>query len=682
MSLALFQAGRARVALEEIERAEAVATGHTALLASAQHGTLLERQGRLEEALARYSAALAGDLPDEDRLSVLNNRAIALAFTGRVDAAVADLGEAIGLARAADAAMPEAELIHNLGFVLTVAGDLPAALARFDEADARFMALGAPIGLNLVARARALLRANLHREARLAATWAVDALEDGRAAAEAAEARVLLAMAELADDDPEAAMATAERARRALHRQGRPGLAAQAEHVVVRARVRLGRRDRRTLDLALRCADALREAGLVAEELDARLTAALTARLLGDGDRATACLDAVRVRRTRGPLLERSRAWHAEAVHRLDGGRRGAVGRAVEAGLDAVAGLQALMGSTELRVGAAGHGAALAELGLRIAVDAGDAWAVLRLLDQWRGASLGLGTPDDHDDEELAGELAALRAATARLDQAAADGDDPAAARRAVAELEVGVRARARRAGGAPDAGPGARSRHRLDRTQLRQALGGSALVVYFELDGRLGAVAVRGGQARLTSDLGAERGPRRRPHRGGAVRAAPAGPQRRARRRAGRRAALAGGRGGAAGPRARSRRCSLAAVARRPSSSARRAHCTRCRGPRCPPATTCRSRSCPRCARSAPRPDRSTAGGWCSPRVQGCPARSPSWLHCRASTRRPGCSAATVPGSTRCSPRSRARTSPTSRATARSVSTTRCSPAFGWPTG
>ncbi|HEX6786873.1 MAG TPA: hypothetical protein VF076_06730, partial [Acidimicrobiales bacterium] len=279
LSLALFQAGRARVALEEIDRAEAVATGHTALLASAQHGILLERLGRLDEALARYSAALAGDLPDEDRLSVLNNRAIALAFTGRVDAAVADLDEAIGLARAADAAMPEAQLVHNLGFVLTVAGDLPAALARFDEADARLMALGAPIGLNLVARARALLRANLHREARLAATWAVDALEDGRAAAEAAEARVLLAMAELADDDPEASIATAQQARRALHRQGRPGLAAQAEHVVVRARVRLGRRDRRTVDLALGCADALGEAGLLAEELDARLTAALAARL-------------------------------------------------------------------------------------------------------------------------------------------------------------------------------------------------------------------------------------------------------------------------------------------------------------------------------------------------------------------------------------------------------------------
>jgi tetratricopeptide (TPR) repeat protein len=253
LSLALFQAGRARVALEEIDRAEAVATGRTALLASAQHGTLLERLGRLEEALARYSAALAGELPDEDRLSVLNNRAIARSPTGRRRGGRPRRHRSGPEGRRGE---PEAELIHNLGFVLTVAGDLPAALARFDEADARFMALGAPIGLNLVARARALLRANLHREARAAATWAVDA-EDG-AGGRGGRGAVLLATAELADDDPEAAIAKPSRPA-ALHRQGRPGLAAQAEHVVVRARVRLGRRDRRTVDLALRCADALRE---------------------------------------------------------------------------------------------------------------------------------------------------------------------------------------------------------------------------------------------------------------------------------------------------------------------------------------------------------------------------------------------------------------------------------------
>ena len=60
LSLALFQSGRVRAALDEIEQAERLATGETALLACAQHGILLERLGRLEEALARYGTALDG----------------------------------------------------------------------------------------------------------------------------------------------------------------------------------------------------------------------------------------------------------------------------------------------------------------------------------------------------------------------------------------------------------------------------------------------------------------------------------------------------------------------------------------------------------------------------------------------------------------------------------------------
>ena len=99
LSLALFQSGRVRAALDEIEQAERLATGETALLACAQHGILLERLGRLDEALARYGTALEGRLPARDRLRVLNNRAIALAFTGRVDAAVDDLQEAIAIAQ-------------------------------------------------------------------------------------------------------------------------------------------------------------------------------------------------------------------------------------------------------------------------------------------------------------------------------------------------------------------------------------------------------------------------------------------------------------------------------------------------------------------------------------------------------------------------------------------------------
>ncbi len=144
-----------------------------------------------------------------------------------------------------------------------------------------------------MARARALLQANLHREARDAAGRAVAELMAGGAGADVAEARVVLATAELEHGQPTLALVTAGLARRALHRQGRPALAALADHVIVRARIALGRRDRRTVELAAHCADALGEVGLVAEELDARLTAGLVAASSARGTRPrcswTAC---------------------------------------------------------------------------------------------------------------------------------------------------------------------------------------------------------------------------------------------------------------------------------------------------------------------------------------------------------------------------------------------------------
>ncbi len=155
------------------------------------------------------------------------------------------------------------------------------------------------------------------------------------------------------------------------------------------------------------------------------------------------------------------------------------------------------MGATELRVGAAAHGSALATLGLRLAVEERDAWAVLRLLDRWRGASLGLARAAD--DPTFGADLAALRAAMSRLQQAVGDDDDdPVAARRAVAEIESRIRARARHL---PGAQPGRRLG--VDSSALEAELGPAALVVHFELDGRLGAVTVSRGEAELHADLG-----------------------------------------------------------------------------------------------------------------------------------------------------------------------------------
>ena len=256
---------------------------------------------------------------------------------------------------------------------------------------------------------------------------------------------MLLATAELEDGEAEQAVASATRARRALLRQGRPGLAALADHVIVRAQAAGRRRDRRLVDRAVTCADSLASAGFVAEALDARLTAGLVARQLGQPAVARIHLDAVRAHRDRGPLLDRTKGWHAEVVCRLDDGDRYGARRAIDAGLDAVAALQSLMGATELQVGVAGHGEALARLGLRMSVEDASPWSVLRLLDRRRSASIGLRRLGaDTAGDELDDDLAALRAATSRLGQTVGEGDDPAEARRAVAGAEARVRARAR----------------------------------------------------------------------------------------------------------------------------------------------------------------------------------------------------------------------------------------------
>ncbi len=288
LSLALFQAGRARVALEEIERAEAVATGHTALLASAQHGTLLERLGRLEEALARYDAALAGAAAR--RGPALRARTTAPSPWPSPDGSTppwpTSTRPSVWPGRPTRP-MPEAELIHNLGFVLTVAGDLPAALARFDEADARFMALGAPIGLNLVG-------AGPGAAAGEPAPRGPRRRDVGRGRRVGGRPRRRPRSPRRGCCWPRPSWPTATRRRRSP-RPSRPA---------ARCTARAGRgwpprpstsscgrgsasgagtAARWTWPSAAptRCATA----GLVAEELDARLTAALTARLLGDGER-------------------------------------------------------------------------------------------------------------------------------------------------------------------------------------------------------------------------------------------------------------------------------------------------------------------------------------------------------------------------------------------------------------
>ena len=222
-------------------------------------------------------------------------------------------------------------------------------------------------------------------------------------------------------------------------------------------------------------------------------------------------LELAAAHRDRGPVQQRTRAWHATALLRLSRGDRRGASAAVAAGLRALEAHRMTLGATELRAHASGHGEELATLGLRLAVQSGDAARVLAAAERRKAAALLLRPARPPDDEALANDLAELRRVTAALDESLREGrHDTALARRQTA-LENSVRRRARQARGAETSDlNGARpSLHstanpgRPGRGDESSNLNGARssldlLVEFFALDGVLHAVTVVDGRTRL----------------------------------------------------------------------------------------------------------------------------------------------------------------------------------------
>src|SRR5439155_22752119 len=101
---------------------------------------------------------------------------------------------------------------QNLGWVATLAGDVPAALAYLDDAERRLRGLDAQLGEVLADRAQLLLSVHLAAEARQVAGAAVEALEREHRLNPLPEARLLLARAATLDRDPVPALDPATRA--------------------------------------------------------------------------------------------------------------------------------------------------------------------------------------------------------------------------------------------------------------------------------------------------------------------------------------------------------------------------------------------------------------------------------------------------------------------------------------
>lgn len=414
----------------------------------AHRALLLQRLGRHHAAIVGYKRAIrslraAGDA--EGEANALANRGIARAEVGDLDGARADLEAAMAIHAELGLDLFVADDLQNLGFVATRQGDIPGALARFDEAEALQRRHGVFRASVLLDRGEALLAARLCGDAREVAARAESELSRAGLYADLAEARLMSAQALLVGGWPEEAAEEAAKAVAAFADQGRTVWAALAEQVLVSATWRAGGADARLAARAAAAADVLDDAGLSVPAAEARVTGARILLETGDAAGASELLERARSLRTSGPALARVRAWYAEALsRRVRGDRQGAY-RALRRGLDILAGSRVLLGATELRVHAAGHGEELVELGLTMAAETGRAPGVLEWAERGRALGLWVRRARPDPDPVMRRLLDQLRVVVGELERAALDGSpDPALLRRAAA-LEEDIRRRHRR---------------------------------------------------------------------------------------------------------------------------------------------------------------------------------------------------------------------------------------------
>ena len=139
---------------------------------------VLQRTGHLDASLAAYGRALARLRRDGDDANVarlLLNRGTLRAYQGDFQAALDDLRESERLATELELWVLAAMAAHNLGFALGRRGDVPAALAAFDRAEAAYASQGDP------PRARVAALAADRCEVFLSVGLARDAVEAARA---------------------------------------------------------------------------------------------------------------------------------------------------------------------------------------------------------------------------------------------------------------------------------------------------------------------------------------------------------------------------------------------------------------------------------------------------------------------------------------------------------------------
>src|SRR5260221_4044776 len=164
LALVLSYQGSNAAALREAELAARHLRGPEAAQLRMQRALVLQRMGRLQQALADYRAALrttrrCGSRVDEAHLLI--NRGVLHGYRGAFSLAEGDLRRAEALYRIEGLGLGVASARHNLGFVAARRGDLPAALSLLEEARSLYVDLGLSTAVLEVDRCDVLLSARL-----------------------------------------------------------------------------------------------------------------------------------------------------------------------------------------------------------------------------------------------------------------------------------------------------------------------------------------------------------------------------------------------------------------------------------------------------------------------------------------------------------------------------------------
>lgn len=442
--------------------------GATAARARCVRGLNLCVSGDYERAVPLLTGAIVASRRHRDarwEANGLVGRGVVRSLQLRLTAAEADLAAAQRLCTARGESARAASCLHNRGFVAAQGGDLPRALALFDEAERA----GVRAPEAMVDRANTLLAGGLVADAAEVLARA-SALLDGTGRGLAlAEACLALGECAFRGGDLSTAGQAARRASALFRGQRRPAWAVAARALELRTHLatRAG--------LAESVVEAERVAGRAAGG-GFRLAAAslrIAAAEVAEPPVARRLLRGVERERVRGPAALRATGWLARARLAAVDGR--SVFPACRAGLGVVDRYAAGMGAAELRAGVAGLAGDLARTGLGAALRAGDPRTVLAWVERGRIAASRVAPVRPPADPALRAALVELRDAR---------GGPP----RRVAALEETVRRLSLRAGGFEPSRRGLP----LDR------LGDAALLSYWVADGELGVVSVVGRTARL----------------------------------------------------------------------------------------------------------------------------------------------------------------------------------------